>query len=188
MTIRRDHNRLSHRASSAGEIPTRLINRKDSDTPAAEPPGSASRKPEAPLPNEQTRLYRAAPPPATEHDAMQDPVVGWLVIIGGPGQGQALPLGYGRNSIARGAKARISLDFGDLEISRDEHAVITYDPKGRRFYLQHGGGTNLTYLNEQPVLVPTELQGKEIIWLGQTQLRFVPFCGEDFDWQSLASG
>jgi pSer/pThr/pTyr-binding forkhead associated (FHA) protein len=119
---------------------------------------------------------------------MQDPVVGWLVITAGPGQGRALALGYGRNSIARGPKARISLDFGDLEISRDEHAVITYDPKGRRFYLQHGGGTNLTYLNEQPVLVPTELQGREIIWLGQTQLRFVPFCGEDFDWQSIDSG
>lgn len=187
MTIRRDHNRLSHQTSN-GETPTRPVTRTDSNIPMAQPPAPGIKGSEAPPHNEQTRLYRATPAPATEHDAMQDPVVGWLVIIGGPGQGRALALGYGRNSIARGPKARISLDFGDLEISRDEHAVLTYDPKGRRFYLQHGGGTNLTYLNEQPVLVPTELQGREIIWLGQTQLRFVPFCGEDFDWQSIGSG
>ena len=186
MTIRRDHNRLSYHAGSAGETPTRPVTRTDSHTPQS--PAPEDKGQEAPTHREQTRLYRAAPSPDTEHDAMQDPVVGWLVITNGPGQGRALPLGYGRNSIARGPNARISLDFGDLEISRDEHAVLTYDPKGRRFYLQHGGGTNLTYLNEQPVLVPTELKGREIIWLGQTQLRFVPFCGEDFDWQSLDSG
>jgi hypothetical protein len=118
-----------------------------------------------------------------QDSAMHDPVVGWLVIVVGPGRGNALTLGYGLNGIGRGPRARVRLDFGDLEISRDQHAVITYDPKGRRFYLQHGGGTNLTYLDQQPVLVPSELKGDEIIVLGQTQLRFIPFCGANFDWQ-----
>jgi hypothetical protein len=112
-----------------------------------------------------------------------EPVVGWLVVTNGPGRGQALKLGYGMNSIGRGEKERIALTFGDEEISRQGHAMLTYDPKGRKFYIQHGGGTNLTYLNDIPVLQPHILTGHEVIGIGNTKLCFVPFCGEQFDWQ-----
>lgn len=116
--------------------------------------------------------------------SMDDPVVGWVVVIKGPGQGAGLALGYGMNSIGRSSNERICLDFGDEQISRSQHAVITYDPRGRKYFVQHGGGKNLTYLNgDQPVLTPVELKGGEVIALGDTQLRFVPFCGKDFDWQ-----
>ena len=111
-----------------------------------------------------------------------EPVVGWLVVIEGPGRGQSLKLGYGMNSIGRGGEARVSLDFGDEEISRQGHAMLTYDTKGRKFYIQHGGGTNLTYLGDIPVLQAHELKGREIIGIGNTKLCFVPFCGTDFEW------
>ena len=114
---------------------------------------------------------------------MDDPVVGWLVIVEGPGKGRAVPLGYGSNSIGRGATDRIKLDFGDEQISRSGHAVVTYDPRGRQFYVQHGGGTNLTYLGDQPVLAPTGLPALSHISIGHTELRFVPLCGAEFDWQ-----
>ena len=116
-------------------------------------------------------------------NAMEDPVVGWLVIIDGPGQGRALNLGYGVNSLGRGATDRVNLNFGDSRISQSNHASVTYDPRGRRFYLQHGSGKNLTYLNEAPVLAPIELPASSHISLGDTTLRFVPLCGEAFDWQ-----
>ena len=120
---------------------------------------------------------------AEEDGGMDDPVVGWLVVVEGPGKGRAVQLGYGSNSIGRGETDRIKLSFGDDQISRNSHAVVTYDPRGRKFYVQHGGGTNLTYLGNQPVLAPTELPALSHIGIGNTILRFVPLCGAKFDWQ-----
>ena len=120
---------------------------------------------------------------AEEDHGMDDPVVGWLVIVEGLGKGRAMQLGYGSNSLGRGATDRVKLDFGDDQISRSGHAVVTYDPRGRKFYVQHGGGTNLTYLGDQPVLSPTELPVLSHISIGNTVLRFVPLCGAEFDWQ-----
>ena len=119
---------------------------------------------------------------ASEEEA-SDPVVGWLVVTKGPGKGSAVELGYGMNSIGRSTDERVCLNFGDSEISRKGHAMLTYDPRGRKFFVQHGGGSNLTYVGDIPLLQPTELTGGEIIGIGQSELRFVPFCGADFDWQ-----
>ena len=138
-----------------------------------------------------TRIYR--PKQSTTASALEDvpsagsefsgePVVGWLVVISGPGRGQSLKLGYGVNTIGRGPDSRVSLDFGDEEISRNNHALLTYDTKGRKFYIQHGGASNLTYLGDEPVLQPHEIKGREIIGIGNTQLTFIPLCGLDFEW------
>jgi hypothetical protein len=182
MVIHRNRDGRTHQSDDA-EKPTRLISHDPvKQAPAVE---ELNLRP-APMANEQTHLYGAADEVRGKTDAaMQNPVVGWLVITGGPGQGRALVLGYGMNSIGRGPESRVRLDFGDKQISRADHALVSYDPRGRRFYIQHGGGTNLTYLNDQPVLSPTELKGGEIIQLGKTRLHFVPFCGPAFDWQDI---
>ena len=140
-----------------------------------------------------TKLYRpraaagvtpaAVSPASKAGEFLTEPVVGWLVVIEGPGRGQSLKLGYGVNTIGRGVQARISLDFGDEEISRQGHASLTYDTRGRRFYIQHGEGTNLTYLGDAPVLQPHEIKGREIIGIGKTRLMFIPFCGPEFEWE-----
>ncbi len=125
----------------------------------------------------------AQTPPVSESEII-DLVVAWVVVIQGHGRGKSLQLGYGMNTIGRGQNVRVCLDFGDEAISRSApHAIITYDPRGRKFYLQHSDGKNLTYLNDEPILVPTQLTGGEDILLGQTVLRFIPLCGENFDWQ-----
>ena len=150
-------------------------------------------------PEDKTRIYRpsagkrrtldqqsdssGAPPPA---DAMDDPPVGWLVVVQGPGQGNVVTIGNGVNTIGRDHTERICLDFGDTLISHHRHALITYDPKGRKFYVQQGDGKNLTYIGDAPVLVPTELEGFSIIQMGETVLLFVPLCGERFDWAEYA--
>lgn len=120
---------------------------------------------------------------ATAGDMAEDPVVGWLVVIDGPGRGQARAVGYGMNSIGRGPTERISLEFGDAQMSRTGHAVLTYDPRSRKFYLQHGGGRNLTYVADQAVLTPTEIATGTDIVMGATKLRFIALCGPEFDWQ-----
>lgn len=118
-----------------------------------------------------------------EDGTVPDPVVGWLVVIEGPGRGSALPVGYGNNRLGRAPGEQICLDFGDEQISRENHAVVTYDGRHRKFYVQQGGGRNLTHVDDELVMVPVEVKGGETISLGRTKLRFVPFCGADFDWQ-----
>jgi hypothetical protein len=179
--------------------PTRLITRKSStsqgstDETIAMPGRGRAAQTDT---SDQTRVFRpkrragmanadtpGAQDPAGAANFTSDPVVGWLVVVDGPGRGAALALGYGLNTIGRGADARLRLDFGDDQISKDNHASVTYDPRGRRYYIQHGGGVNLTYIGDDPVLQPRELLGREVIGIGQTQLVFVAFCGADFDWQ-----
>ena len=121
-----------------------------------------------------------APPPA--ETTSPDPVTGWLMIRKGPGRGYALTLGYGMHSVGRGEGQRLRLGFGDQGISRDRHFVVTYDGRGRRFYVSPGA-TTLAYLNGAPILQPHPLNAGDIISLGDTELAFVAFCGEKFDWQ-----
>ncbi len=111
-----------------------------------------------------------------------DPVVGWLVVVNGPGLGCSVRLGNGQNSIGRGKTSRVRLDFGDPKISRNDHAVLTYDPRGNRFYIQQGKGVNLVYLDENPVLAPTPLSSGCRVIVGDTTLRFVAFCDDEFRW------
>jgi len=134
----------------------------------------------------RTRLFRpgakaAETRPNTDTDS--DPVTGWLVVVKGPGKGRAVALGIGHNAIGRdpGQKARI--DFGDDMISRENHAIVTFDPKGGKFYLTHSGqGRNLTYLNKAPVLQAAEIKTGDEIEVGATVLRFCAFCSEQFKW------
>jgi hypothetical protein len=130
-----------------------------------------------------TKIFRPSQSAHSSNEVLvQEPVVGWLVVTKGPGRGRSLSLSYGVNSIGRSSSERVCLDFGDEEISRQRHALVTYDPKGKKFYLQNGEGVNLTYISETPVLQTTELKGGEIISLGKTELHFVAFCGLNFDW------
>ncbi|MCY4172005.1 MAG: FHA domain-containing protein [Bacteroidetes bacterium] len=115
-------------------------------------------------------------------DLPSDPVVGWLVIIDGPGKGVSCQIGSGQNTVGRGMQARICIDFGDQEISRDSQTIITYDPKHNEYYIQPGLGTNLTYLEGEPVLSPTPLSFGSKIVIGSTTLRFIAFCDDQFTW------
>ena len=121
-------------------------------------------------------------------DPMADPPVGWLIVVKGPGMGRVATLGIGANSIGRGAAERVSLDYDDQKISRKNHGVITYDPRGRKFYVQPGSGQNLTYVNDEPVLTPRELAPLTHVQMGDTVLRFVPLCGAGFSWDDESDG
>lgn len=145
----------------------------------------------APAGDLPTQIYRGAKQPvdstqapqpmAAEDDAMNDPPVGWLVVVSGPGRGHYVQLGNGRNSIGRDKNERCVIDFGDKLISRSGHAIISYDARGKQFHIQ-GGGTNLTYINEKPILEAQILTPHTEFQIGDTTLRFVPLCNDDFDW------
>ncbi len=110
-----------------------------------------------------------------------DPVVGWLVCIEGAERGRDYRLRSERNLIGRSPSMDICIN-GDDTISRNSHAVISFEPKHGAFRLSPGEGRGLVYVNEESVDIPTELKAHDIIELGQTKLMFVPFCGERFRW------
>jgi hypothetical protein len=177
------------------EDTTRIVGRRssaDSDSATTALIGKTRPKADPDADEGHTRLFRpkrtvAASPegsdvPSASAEFTGEPVVGWLVVVDGPGRGQSLTLGYGMNGIGRGPGSRVPLNFGDEEISRDGHAMLTYDGRNRRFYIQHGGGVNLTYVGDVPVLQPRELVARDVIGIGNTKLCFVPLCGPEFDW------
>jgi hypothetical protein len=131
------------------------------------------------------RAVKAEPASAeTSNDGGElDPVVGWLVVLEGPGRGNARRLGYGQNSLGRDKGERVSLDFGDGSISRSKHCFVLYEPRKRQFYLRPGDGANLTYLNGDLLADARPLKPADLIEVGATKLRFVPLCGADFDWE-----
>lgn len=148
-----------------------------------------------------TRVVRAAPKPSepdprttivrgkmqvTRGTFDQDPVVGWLVVVGGPGIGQFRPIFEGNNSIGRAPGNRIPIDFGDDAISSEEQAYIRYDSSERSFlFVPNLAKTNVVSLNEKRPTGAVELAQMDVITMGRTQLVFVPFCGADFDWSAL---
>lgn len=108
--------------------------------------------------------------------------VGWVVIVDGPGKGEAFTLLTGLSQIGRGADQTIQLDYGDGSISRNNHAAIAYDAAQREFLFGHGGKSNIVRLNDVPVLSTEPLKNGDVISIGETKLRFMAFCGKHFDW------
>jgi hypothetical protein len=111
-----------------------------------------------------------------------DPVVGWLVVVDGPGRGQFRPVFYGQNTVGRGQDLRISIDFGDQRISREAHAFVVYDEVQRKFFVRDNGKSAIVRLNGNAVLTPTQLRDRDMITIGETTLMFVPLCDQSFDW------
>ncbi|MFT7592751.1 MAG: hypothetical protein ACI8R4_000058 [Paracoccaceae bacterium] len=120
--------------------------------------------------------------PSPEPAAASIYPVGWMVVIDGPGRGNAFTLFDGVSQIGRGEGQAIQLDFGDNSISRSNHAAIAYDGEQQSFFVGHGGKANLVRLNGNPVLSTEQLANGAEIRIGETTLRFVALCGNEFDW------
>jgi hypothetical protein len=134
---------------------------------------------------EPTDYHPLSPSAKVENaEQMEDPVVGWLVVVKGPGRGQAVRIGSEWNSIGRDPDQRICLNFGDNHISRRNHAKLNYEPNARKFSITIGDGINSTYVRGENLLGPTELKASDRIRIGETELMFVPLCGENFDWNN----
>ena len=107
-------------------------------------------------------------------------------MISGPGRGSCFTMFTGVSQIGRGEDQAVRLDFGDTSISRNNHAAVAYDDEQGKFFLGHGGKSNLVRLNGKPVLSTEELTSGDMVRIGETTLKFVSLCGEDFTWASTA--
>lgn len=110
------------------------------------------------------------------------PVVGWLVCISGEHLGESFNLKAGQNFIGRALIMDVPLSK-DASVSRNKHAIVTYDPVGRMFFVQPGESNGLTYVGKELLLTPRPISAYEHIKVGQCELVFVPFCGEKFAWE-----
>lgn len=154
----------------------------ESAKPQAEEAPAATDVP-TPTDPKKTVVYRGGKGSAADAGPDPDtPVVGWLVVVDGPGRGSSINISYGLSKLGRGENQEVALAFGDDEISRENHAAIEFDPKTREFFLSKG--ENLVYLNGSRVGQGSEakLESGDRIEVGATKLAFVPFCGPAFDW------
>jgi hypothetical protein len=125
-------------------------------------------------------------PKVTRTTFHHDPVVGWIVVVGGPGLGAYRPIYEGNNTLGRGKGQRIPIDFGDESISAEEQAYIRYDSVDRSFlFVPNLAKTNIVSINNKKPTGAVPLNAMDVITVGRTQLAFVPFCGEEFDWSEL---
>lgn len=171
-----DASAASQADSDAGVPRTTLWRGGDSPTPAAgdTPVGSGSVQQDAQA------------EPAQTGQVPNNPVVGWLVVVGGPGYGGFRPIFEGRNKIGRLSSLDIPLDFGDNGISKQQ-AIIHYDPRDRKFlFIPELDVENFAYINDAKPTTPMELSASDLVEIAATKLRFVPLCGEDFDWSENA--
>jgi hypothetical protein len=112
-----------------------------------------------------------------------DPVVGWLVCVAGPDRGRDYRLHAEKNFVGRGDDMDVRV-AGDETVSRENHAVVSFNPKNNQFKLLPGEGRGLVYLNGEEVDTPKVLKARDTIDLGQTKLMFVPLCGDVFTWKA----
>jgi hypothetical protein len=159
----------------AAEPTTRVVRGKSADAAIA-PTADTGR----------TQVVRGTPTVA-RGGFEQDPVVGWVVVVGGPGIGSFRPIYEGNNAVGRAPSQRIPIDFGDNTISSEEQAYIRYDSMDRSFlFVPNLAKTNVVAVNNKKPTGAIKLELMDVITMGRTQLAFVPFCSEEFDWSELA--
>ncbi len=113
---------------------------------------------------------------------------GWLIIKAGAGRGAVFPLAQGVSHIGRGSDQTVALDFGDMAISRQNHAAVAYDAATHQFHVGHGGKSNLVRLNGKPLLSTEPLVDGDEIQIGETTLLLKVLCTPAFNWSAAEAG
>lgn len=112
--------------------------------------------------------------------ASLNPVVGWLVCTGGVNKGADYRIHNGYNYIGRGESMDICIQ-GDNCISSEKAAMISFDNREKVFFFGPGGH-NPVRVNGKMIHAPVQIQPYDELEIGESLFRFVPFCGERFDW------
>ena len=168
---------------NSSNAPTSLVS--GSAAAARQPVSPAAPKP---IPSDpgHTRIIGYNTAAVSDGEKQIEPVVGWLIVIDGPGKGNYRPVFTGSNTIGRSPSQRIAIDYGDDTISSEQQAFLVYDGKKRQFQLVPNlGRPNLVHLNDGALLANTELKPRDKVMIGRTTLLFLPLCGPEFDWSDV---
>jgi hypothetical protein len=110
-----------------------------------------------------------------------DPVVGWLVCVDGLEKGKDYRIHSEKNMIGRADNMDIVVK--DPTLSRENHASIVFEPKHKTFFIQSGDGRGLIYVNGNVITNAQSITAYDLIEMGESKFRFLPFCGDKFDWE-----
>lgn len=110
-----------------------------------------------------------------------NPVVGWLVCVEGKEKGRDFRIHSENNFIGRSEKMDICV-HGDETISRENHAIISFDSRECQYYYSPGSSKNISRVNDKPVFQTVNLTAYDKIEIGTTKMIFVPYCKEGFGW------
>lgn len=113
---------------------------------------------------------------------------GWLIVKKGPGRGATFALPQGVAQVGRGSDQTVALDFGDMTISRQNHAAIAYDARTHQFHIGHGGKSNLVRLNGKPLLSTEPIRDGDEVQIGETTLLLKVLCTPAFNWSQSDAG
>ena len=183
----RDNPDQINRRDAADEATIIIGAEEPSQETVIAPPTTPHKAPASPIASDpgHTRILR--PIGVTSEDIKTDPVVGWLVVLSGPGKGNYRAIYSGSNTIGRNSSQRIPIDFGDDAISGEKQAFLVYDGRKRQYQLVPNlERPNLVHLNDSALLANGELKPHDKIMLGRTTLLFVPLCGPEFDWADVS--
>lgn len=114
-----------------------------------------------------------------------EPVVGWLVCIKGANKGRDYRLHSDLNKVGRDPNMDVCIE-GDETISRENHCQIAFSPRSKTFSVVPGTGRNLIYLNDEDVFSAMKLKAYDRLDLGDSSFLFIPFCSDQFEWESSA--
>lgn len=98
-------------------------------------------------------------------------IVGKLTVVEGPGAGSSVNIFSGTNQIGRGNDMRVQINFGDDTISRQQHAVITYDAKNLEVRIYDGGKPGGLWVNGSRVTADQAVKFGDLIKLGETTVK-----------------
>lgn len=107
-----------------------------------------------------------------------NPISGWLVCIKGENRGKSFELHIGNNFVGRSMKSDVIIN--DLQVSRENHFSIIYEPKSCKFYV--APGASIIYLNSNRLDNSSPLKEDDVIQAGESKFVFIPFCREGRDW------
>lgn len=174
-------------------VGTRPLNNPNQDFPKTAPmnndsvpsfpatlPLDAPEAPQAPqAPARPKKEMSATVALNSNEEAGISPVCGWLVITEGEKKGMSFIIHSEKNHIGRGSQFDVNLSF-DKAISKEGDAVVTYDSRGKKFFITLSAGKNNVYHNGNLLLVPEEVNDYDVIEVGTTKLVFRSFCNEEF--------
>lgn len=115
-----------------------------------------------------------------------DPAVGWLVAITGKGKGRDYRIHADNNFIGRADNMDICIRE-DSTVSRERHAIVSYDTRNRTFYFSPGDGRSIVRVNDNAIFQTVMIKPYDRLTVGETDLIFVPLCGPNFDWNDKNS-
>ena len=139
----------------------------------------------APIEDASQSLPKTAPVGGGQSPSFKgwNPILGWLVCVQGGKQGKDFRLTQETTYIGRAASNDVCLDF-DEAISRDTAITITYIKQSRVFRLNAEQSKNPVLVNQSPVLTELYLRDRDVISVGNTQLKLVCFCDASFAWEN----